>query len=249
MIGLEYFMSIKRPQLVNNEIYHIVTRAIEELKLFLGQKDYLRMIHDLFEFNDENPVISTYRKPRRINGTRTVLVPLKVKKKRKMLVEILAFCLMPNHVHLLVRQLREGGISKFMRKIGAGYVNYYNQKYKRGGHLFRGRYRIIHIKTQEQLKTIFVYIHTNPVAIMIPSWKENGISGQKLQEVLKFLENYRWSSYPDYLGKKNFPSLTSRDFLIKIMGSVKDCQEFVKGWLQFKKEIKETATLKEIKID
>ncbi len=227
-------MPIRRPQLVNGEIYHIVLRAIESLKLFRDEKDYFRMIHDLFEFNDDDPVLSSFRN--KIIKARNVLATVTERKKRKMLVEILAFCLMPNHIHLLVRQLREGGISKFMRKIGAGYGLYYNQKYERKGHLFDGRYRIVHIENQEQLKTVFVYIHTNPVAIIFPNWKEKGINN--LKNAIKFLEEkYRWSSYPDYLEKKNFPSLTSREFLIKVMGGVRGCQEFVNGWLQFKKEL------------
>jgi len=233
-------MPIKRPPLINREIYHIVIRAIEGLKLFRNEKDYFRMIHDLFEFNDENPVSANYRmrERRRSNVTRSVLVTLdnERKKKRKLLVEILAFCLMSNHVHLLVKQFREGGISKFMRKVGAGYGIYYNNKYKRSGHIFQGRYRIVHIKNEEQLKTVFVYVHTNPVSIIVPNWRKGII--ENIKEVIGFLEKkYRWSSYPDYLQKKNFPSLTSREFLTKVMGEVEGCQRFVEGWLQFKKEL------------
>ncbi len=229
-------MPIKRPQLINRETYHIVIRAIEGFKLFRNEKDYFRMIHDLFEFNDENPTSSNYRhisvNP---NMPRNVLGILG-RRKRKLLVEILAFCLMPNHVHLLVRQSREGGISKFMRKIGAGYGIYYNNKYKRSGHIFQGRYRIVHIKNQEQLKTVFVYIHTNPVSIIVPSWKEKGIDN--IEEAIKFLEEkYKWFSYPDYLQKKNFPSLTSREFLTKVMDESEGCRRFVEGWLRFKKEL------------
>ena len=223
-------MPIKRPLLANGEIYHIVIRAIEGLKLFREQKDYLRMIHDLFEFNDENSTSWEYRK-----YSENISRNIKEKIKRKLLVEILAFCLMPNHVHLLVRQIRGGGISKFMRKIGAGYGIYYNNKYKRKGHIFDGRYRIVHIKNDKQLITVFVYIHTNPVAIIFPNWKERGIKDFK--KAADYLENYRWSSYLDYLGKKNLPSLTNREFLIKEMGGVGACQEFVNDWLQFKKEL------------
>lgn len=223
-------MPIKRPQLVNGEIYHIVIKAIEELNLFRDKKDYLRMIHDLFEFNDDDTVISTYRKH---NGTRTLLAPLR--KKRKMIVEILAFCLMPNHVHLLVRQVQGGGISKFMRKIGAGYGIYFNNKYGRKGRIFQGRFKVVHITTGEQLKTVFVYIHTNPVALIFPGWKEKGIKVKDLKKLIKFLENYKWSSYPDYLEKKNYPSVTNRELLNKIMGGTKGCREFVNTWLSFKK--------------
>ncbi len=242
-------MSSKRPLIVNEEVYHVVVRAIENLKLFRNEKDYLRMIHDLFEFNDNNPVSSVYRHRRVSNVPRSFLGTLEKArgKKRDMLVEILAFCLMPNHIHLLLRQKKDEGISKFMRKLGAGYGLYYNQKYKRSGHLFQGRYKIIHIKDNEQLKIIFVYIHSNPVLLIIPEWKEKGIEKAKLQEVLKFLENYRWSSYPDYLGKKNFPSLTNRDFLLQTIGDLENCQKLIKDWLQFKTELWEPS--KEIIIE
>lgn len=233
-------MPIKRPTLITGEIYHIVIRAVEDMNLFRDKGDYFRFIHDLFEFNDENPAISTIRvRQSRSNETRTVLVSLAQisrSKKRKMLIEILAFCLMPNHVHLLIRQIKDGGISKFMRKIGAGYGNYFNKKYERKGHVFQGKFRAVLIKNNEQLKTVFVYIHTNPVSIIIPGWKEKGI--QNVQKVIKFLENkYRWSSYFDYLGKKNFPSITTREFLLKIMKDTEGCKEFVGGWLKFKKEL------------
>ncbi|MBM3251056.1 MAG: hypothetical protein FJZ07_02380 [Candidatus Nealsonbacteria bacterium] len=229
-------MPIKRPHLVNREIYHIVIRTIEGFKLFIDNKDYFRMIHDLFEFNDQNPVSSNYRHISvNSNMPRSVLGILNRRKKRELLVEILAFCLMPNHVHLLVRQIQDGGISKFMRKIGAGYGNYYNKKYKRNGHLFQGRFRVVHVKNDKQLMTVFVYIHTNPVAIIVPNWKEKGINN--VEKAIQFLENYRWSSYLDYLQKQNFPSLTSRGFLTEVMGGIENCRKFVEDWLCFKKEL------------
>lgn len=225
-------MPIKTPPLVNGEIYHIVIRSVEGSKLFRDTKDHLRMIHSLFKFNNENPTISTYRRDIRVDISRSLL---DIDEKRKLLVEIFAFCLMSNHVHLLVRQVRDGGISKLMRKIGAGYGLYYNKKYKRMGHIFQGRYRIVHIKNDNQLKTVFVYIHTNPVAIIMPNWKEKGIKDFK--KAIKFLESYKWSSYLDCLGKRNFPSLTNREFLIKEIGGVKECERFVNDWLRFKKEL------------
>jgi len=123
-----------------------------------------------------------------------------------------------------------------MRKIGAGYGIFYNKKYERNGHVFQGRYRAVHIKNNEQLMTVFVYIHTNPVSIIVPFWKEKGIDN--IKEVKKFLEEkYRWSSYLDYLRNKNFPSLSSRNFLTEVMGGIEGCQKFVEDWLIFKKEL------------
>jgi len=230
-------MPTKRPQLANGEIYHIVIRTMEGLKLFRNEKDYLRMIHDLFVFNNRVSTSSSYRNTINKSGLDPDLLPRKNQIRRRLLVEILAFCLMPNHVHLLVRQLQDNGISKFMQKIGAGYGGYYNKKYKRNGHLFQGKYRIVHIKNDKQLITIFVYIHTNPTAILVPYWKERGIKGRDLKKIIKFLENYRWSSYSNYLGNKIFPSVTSREFLTETVGGIKGARRFVNDWLQFKKEI------------
>ncbi len=232
-------MAERKIQFANGETYHIVVRAIDGINLFRNDQDYLRMIHDLFEFNDINPVLSTFRTDyRRIKNNATkqdfVVLTGKSKRKRKLIVEILVFCLMPNHIHLLVQQLRNKGISKFMQKLG-GYVLYYNKKYNRKGHLFQNKFQAVHVKTDEQLQTVFVYIHTNPIAIIFPGWKEKGIKDFK--KAKSFIENYRWSSYLDYLGKKNFPSITNREFLKQVMGESANCRKFVNDWLKYKQEL------------
>jgi len=126
-----------------------------------------------------------------------------------------------------------------MRKFGAGYATYFNKKYNRRGHLFQGRFRAVHIKTTQQLKNVFVYIHTNGISLIEPCWKEKGIVNPK--KVIKFLESYKWSSYPDYIGKKNFPSVTNREFLLKIMGGAKGCRKFVEGWVKHKGLVKKLS--------
>jgi putative transposase len=226
-------MPIKRPQLINSEIYHIVVRGVGDSEIFRDDGDYYRAIFSLYEFNTTEPIeIREQRRKRKLvkdaggqsSGTRDLLVA------------VLAFCFMPNHIHLLMRQLKDGGITQFMRKFGTGYAAYFNKKYNRKGHLFQGRFRAVHIKDDEQLKTVFVYIHANPISLIEPRWKEKGIKNS--QKVIKFLENYKWSSYSDYLGKKNFPSVTKRDFLLKVMGGSEGCREFVEGWIKYKKELK-----------
>jgi putative transposase len=237
-------MGTRKVQLINREIYHIMLRAVEGTNLFRDDKDYLRMIHNLFEFNDVKPASSHLRVKyhrQKFHVTRKDLVTLeKERRRRKLLVEILAFCLMPNHIHLLLRQIRSQGISKFMKKLG-GYALYYNKKYERKGHLFQDKFKAIHIKNEEQLKTVFAYIHTNPVGILYPDWKEKGIKNFKRAKGI--VENYRWSSYLDYLERKNFPSLTSREFLTKIMGGSEGCEEFVNAWLKFQKNLEKFSYL------
>ena len=148
---------------------------------------------------------------------------------------------MPNHIHLLVRQVKDDGITRFMRKFGSGYANYFNKKYNRKGYLFQGRFVAVRIKTNEQLKIVFVYIHSNPVSLIEPKWKEKGIINPG--RAVKFLESYKWSSYQDYIGKKNFPSVTKRDFILKAMEGKQSCGRFVKYWLRHKAKIKEFSEL------
>jgi len=227
-------MPIICPQFINGEIYHIVTRGVEKRQIFSGDPDYYRAIFSLFEFNDEKHVLMRDRRRTRLQQKK--LGREQFSANRDLLVEILAFCLMPNHIHLLLRQLKDNGISKFMGKFGAGYVTYFNKKYDRTGHLFQGRFRAVPIRNNEQLQNVFVYIHTNPTEIIEPGWKKEGIKNP--EEIIKFLENYKWSSYLDYIGKKNFSSVTNREFFIKVMGDVENCKNFVNHWIRYKGKIK-----------
>lgn len=88
---------------------------------------------------------------------------------------------------------------------------------------------------------MFVYIHNNSISFIEPNWKEIGIKNP--EKAIGFVENYKWSSYPDYIGKKNFPSVTDREFLLKIMGREKDCREFVEAWIKYKGKIREFTKL------
>ncbi|MFA6437535.1 MAG: transposase [Candidatus Paceibacterota bacterium] len=210
---------MKRPEFFCNKIYHIYNRGVDKRNIFLDDIDRFRFIHDLFEFNDINPVFNAGYNFR----NKSIEVGLQYidnkNKPRKLLVEILAFCLMPNHFHLLLRQRKENGITEFMRKLGTGYTNYFNQKYTRSGVLFQGKFKALLIEKETHFIYLPHYIHTNPLDLTDAKWRQDGISG--LNKILKFLEEYRWSSLPDYLNKKNFPSITQRNFLLEIFGGEK----------------------------
>ena len=238
-------MPYRRQQLVNNEIYHIVLRRIGDDLLFKDIDDYYRGIFSIYEFNTIQPVeIKQRRKVRaKIKASGD---PLSVVDTRDPLVETLLFCLMPNHIHLLLRQVKENGITKYMNKFGAGYPTYFKQKYKLRdikykGYFFQRRFESVHIKTDDQLKIVFVYIHTNPISLIEPNWKEKGVKNP--DKVIEFLKHYKWSSYLDYIGKKNFPSVTSREFLSKIIGGEKNCRKFVENWVKYKGKIEEFTEL------
>lgn len=213
------------------KIYHIYNRGVEKRKIFLDNQDRMRFVHDLFEFNDREPALNLSH---HLARSKEVGLPNigrgRVREPRKLLVELMAFCMMPNHFHLVVRQRTASGVTDFMRKLGTGYTNYFNQKYKRVGSLFQGKYKLVQLKSEPHLIHLPYYIHLNPLDLTTPEWRERKIRNCK--KAVQFLESYRWSSHLDFLGKKNFPSVTQREFLTNIIGSPKEYKESVYDWLK-----------------
>ena len=226
-------MPVKRPQFVNREIYHIILRGIAGQKTFLEKRDYLRYLFSLYRFNDKKVIL----KPFRLLHVREAIPdkPPELKEPRDLIIEILGFCLMPNHIHLLVRQFIENGISLFFQKMG-GYSSYFNKKYQRFGSLFQRPFKAIHIKTEDQLLIVITYIHLNPTELIESNWKIEGISNP--QKVIDFLELYPWSSYPYYLGKENFSWLIDSPFLKKILKKPEDFRNFVKARIFHKTKLR-----------
>ncbi len=233
-------MSSKNPQLINDEFYHIIKRGIEKRDIFLDDEDRFRFVNSLLVFNDKKPA------PWHMRAFWSQRGPTSLQDyvQEDPFVEIHAFSLMRNHFHILVRQLRDNGISNFIKKLG-GYSYYFNKKHKRIGPLFQGKFKAVLVKTDQQLRHNFVYVHTNPLEIIEFNWKEQGIKNP--QKAVKFLENeYKWSSYPDYLGKENFPNVTKRDFFLKVFGDKIGCKREVNSWIKYKEEI---AKIKDIMLE
>lgn len=209
------------------ELYHVLNCGIDGRKLFLDSQDYVRFIHNLFEFNDIASSIGSDR--RNISGTN---VGPRRSYIRKRLVRIHGWCLMKNHYHLLISELVEGGLAKFMFKVNVGYAKYYNERYGRHGHLFQGKTKKIHIEREAHFLYILHYLHLNPLDYLpgAKEWRERDKSAiKKAREALTYLDGYRWSSYLDYCGKKNFPSILTEDLFKDALGNY---QEALKEYLR-----------------
>ncbi len=218
-----------REKIATNEIYHIYNRGVEKRNIFLDDDDYYRFIHDLFEFNDTAPAIDLYYFLNK-KQIREVGLPKIERAPRKIIVELMAFCLMPNHFHLIVRQKKENGITEFMRKIGTGYTNYFNKKYRRVGSLFQGKYKFVRLASESHFIHIPYYIHLNPLDLNFFEWRKRELKDHK--SAIKFLDNYRWSSHMDYAGIKNFPSVTQREFLLEFFGGPEKYKQSILEWLK-----------------
>jgi len=208
------------------ELAHALSRGVDKRKIFMDEQDYFRFIHDLFEFNDQERVNTTFYRFHQSND----IASRKIERRpRKLLVNLHAFCLMPNHYHLLLSPRVENGISRFMKKVNMGYAKYFNEKYERKGTLFEGRYKSIPIKNDAHFIHIPYYIHLNPLDLKAPEWREREL--KNYQQAIKFLDSYRWSSHLDYAGKRNFPSVTQREFLTEFFGGPSEYLNGVKKWL------------------
>lgn len=220
-----------KPKFLKNEIYHVYNRGVEKRKIFLEDKDYFRFIHNLFEFNNKNPILNAgyyFNSGRSKNNSEK---NKNNKQSKKLLVEILIFTLMPNHFHLLLKQKEENGIIKFMQKLGTGYTMYFNRKYERVGGLFQGSFKATLINKYSHFLYIPHYIHLNPLELIY-----GGSTSIDWKKAMKFLENYKWSSFPDYIGIKNFPSVTSREFFLKFFNGEENYRKATINWLEEKEK-------------
>ncbi len=175
-----------------DEWYHCYNRGVDKRKIFEDDRDRERFMLGLFVANSEIPVhISNMKNPRlqKILGDNSFECG-------DPLVEIGAYCLMPNHFHFLIRETIERGIARFMQKLCTGYTMYFNTKHERTGALLAGTFKSKHAPDDTYLKYLVSYIHLNPAKLFDPKWKTgNG----NLHTIKKNLEEYRYSSLPDFL--------------------------------------------------
>lgn len=173
------------------EFYHIYNRGTDKRIIFTSEHDYRRFILLLYLCNSVVPVNISVFLERGLSFLELFGV-----ERGDTLVDIGAFCLMPNHFHILLFEKDEGGISQFMKKLLTAYSMYFNAKYDRNGSLFEGPFKEKHIDVDEYLNWVFSYIHLNPIKLIDSNWKEDGISDPVSAK--NFMKDYKYSSYYDY---------------------------------------------------
>lgn len=191
-----YSMSQRKYNFVPGEFYHIYNRGTDKRPIFLDESDYQRF-QTLLYLANTNKAISLkdiYR-----NNSNPFDIEIENK-----LVAIGAYCLMPNHFHILITPLSEVGLSVFMQKISTAYSMYFNKKYERTGSLFQGKFKSQHASEDPYLKYLFSYIHLNPIKLIQSDWKEIGIKDK--QKAQDYLNSYKYSSYPEYCNQNRLES-------------------------------------------
>ncbi len=173
---------MRKVPLKNTHLYHICTKSIAGYKIFRTDDDYNRMLDMLWYYSYEKPIMkfSQYKKIEQRKEANIVEDELLTK---DCLVDIIAYCLMPTHLHLILAQLKDEGISLYMKNLLDSYTRYFNIKNDRKGPLWQGRFKSILIESDEQLLHLTRYIHLNPTS----------------DSLVDKPEDWEYSSYNEYL--------------------------------------------------
>jgi len=196
---------MRKIQFEVQQIYHIFNRGVDKRDIVTNDTDRWRFIIALLIFNQEHiPSHTLWSMDRKGIVTFKKVKKLVSSKNRDPLTRIMAYCLMKNHFHLVVQEIKERGISRFMHKLGTGYAAYFNKKHKRSGRLFQGPYRAVKVTDDTQLKYLLTYINViNPSELIELGIKENG--PRDISKIMQHAESYPWSTHQEYLQVRNSP--------------------------------------------
>jgi REP element-mobilizing transposase RayT len=170
------------------EFYHLYNRGVEKRIIYQDTADYSRFLELLY--------VANTKKETDLRSISRHHESLYDWDRGENLVKIGAYCLMPNHFHILLTPIQENGVSRFMSKLGTSYSMYFNKKYERTGGLFESEFKAKHANSDQYLKYLFAYIHLNPVKLIQSDWKERGIAD--VEAAYKYVSSFPYSSLVDY---------------------------------------------------
>ncbi len=219
-------MTTRSDSLAFGEFFHVYNRGTDKRAIFQDGADHKRFIELLFLSNMSGAV--------NIRDVHKVYNSVFDFKRTDPLVHIGAYCLMPNHFHILLTPAVENGIQTFMLKLSTGYSMYFNKKNDRTGALFQGRFKSKHVSTDEYFKYLFSYIHLNPVKLIQPDWKDVGI--RDITKVKKYLDGYTYSSLPDYVGNREESKIISPEKFPEYFKNKQEIDSEMLEWLTYTTE-------------
>lgn len=205
------FRDMPRSILSEGEIYHIYNRGVEKRLIFINDHDRWRFVTLLLLLQGES---DTDKISRLVSLVQHRMLGNKVFKKvlDNKYVELISFCLMPNHFHLILREIQGGGISKFMQRLLNAYTKYFNICHRRNGHLFGGRFQAAHVDTNEYLLYLSAYLHLNPRELKF--WRGLEV-------------DYMWSSFQDFVVQNRWGNFLKPDIILEQFDSGKEYKKFI----------------------
>lgn len=221
---------MRKDLLVNGEVYHICTKSIAGYQIFNNDDEYERMLGLVKYYQTENELrLSYFTKLKLVEEEGFYNALNIISKDKEPLVRVIAYCFMPTHIHLIVKQLSKNGISEYMRKILDSYTRFFNTKHGRKGPLWEGHFRSVLIQSDEYLLHLTRYLHLNPVTA----------------KLIDHPEDWGFSSYNEYMGKENeIRSICEFKDLLDIEPS--QYRKFVNDQISYQREL---TKIKKLLID
>lgn len=207
--------------LTNEQFYHVFNRGIERRTIFSNKREFDRALNTLKYYRYANVPFKFSKFLVQTEENKTNLLK-RFNIKENELVEIIAYCLMPNHFHLLLKQIKDNGISKFISNLTNSYTKYFNTKHERVGALMQGIFKAVRVETDEQLIHLSRYIHLNPVSSFVIKEQD--------------LNNYPWFSYREYLSLEK-DEFCAKEYVLNNFKTKEDYQKFVLDQLSYAQEL------------
>ena len=221
-------MPYRKVLLVPDCYYHVFNRSVGRQPILHNLRDYQRLMQIIEFYAFDKPSLRFSHYNRLPTEAKTKYLA-NLKKESKKIVEIIGFCLMPNHFHFLVKEKEKGGIARFMRNIQNSYAKYFNTKNDRNGALFQSMFKAVRIETDEQLIHVLRYIHLNPLTSFI------------IKEI-KELESYPFTSFFDYILKRE-NSFVDTSMMKGFFKSVDSLAKFTFDQVNYQRELEEIKHL------
>ena len=197
-------MPTRKATFANNEFYHVFNRGVDKRDIILDYEDMDRFFKSIMLFNSEKPIGSIYELSQLERGGLTA--------KPKKLVNIVAYCLNPNHFHFIFEQKIDGGISEFMKRLGGGYTWYFNHKQKRSGSLFQGSFKSVFGDKNEYLLHLSAYVNLNDSV-----HRRGGLTATG---------KFSRSSMDEYVNDKNNFSICEKNIILSQFKNKEDYRNF-----------------------
>lgn len=221
-------MPYRKHPIVQGEIYHVFNRSVASQPIFINKRDYQRAFEALYFYSFEKSGLRfSHFNQLPLEERSSYLEDLRRKNSKQ--IQLLAFCFMPNHIHLLLKGLHEKGIATFMTHFQHSYAKYFNIKNKRTGSVFQSMFKAVRIETDGQLMHVTRYIHINPLTSYI------------VKDPSK-LEDYLWSSYQDYIGKRQSEIVDSK-MVLEFFSSIGDFKKYTLDQVDYQRKLAETKHL------
>lgn len=210
------------------EIYHVFNRSVGKIPIFTNTKAYQRALEVLDFYTYTKPPLKFSRYNLLPKDQKAVfLTNLKINNPK--IVDLIAFCLMPNHFHFLVKEIEPRGISDFMRNFQNSYAKYFNTKFERTGSLFQSMFKAVRVETEEQLLHLCRYIHLNPLT-------------SYLVRAPKDLDGYNWSSWKEY-NQENGNKIVNTSLIMGYFPTIGKFKNFTFDQVGYQRRLKEIKHL------